>query len=458
MATLKTIILPKNFKENGDCNIYIQISHKTKVARIKTGICVLPENFQLGKVVSGKLGDKNATIKNIRLSEKQTAYERLLIDNEQRIENLDVNGIKVFLETGKALVVTDFFKFTEERLAELKEDGKTTTYSLVSNMLRLVREYHKKSSLNFLDIDKRFLEKFATWCEQPRDRKKGDKINSIAVYMRYIRSIFNQAITMYNKDVRNPVILNYPFREYSIITEKTKNRNLHVDMIRAIRDMKPENAREEITQSVIMLQFYLDGINIIDLFYLRPGDLTDGRLQYNRSKTGHYFDVKIEPEAQAIMDKYKGEKYLLKFADNCREERIAKGREHGRFKLLAWQDSVSFGKMLNDNLRIFQERLKLKIKGDLTSYWVRHSFASIASELDISDDIISQALGHKAVDQHAKTTAIYTWKDFKKIDRINRDILDFLNSDFIDGEAWLDYKVKEKAKQLIKENKKSKQG
>ena len=70
-----------------------------------------------------------------------------------------------------------------------------------------------------------------------------------------------------------------------------------------------------------MLQMFLAGINIKDLFYLKPAAVIDDRLQFSRFKTGRFYNIKIEPEAQEIMNKYKGEKYLFWFADYCMEER-----------------------------------------------------------------------------------------------------------------------------------------
>ena len=67
MANLKLIIYRTKQKENGECNVYIQIIHHAKTAWIKTDIFVLPENFRDTKILGGKNGDRNAQIKNIRL-------------------------------------------------------------------------------------------------------------------------------------------------------------------------------------------------------------------------------------------------------------------------------------------------------------------------------------------------------------------------------------------------------
>lgn len=58
---------------------------------------------------------------------------------------------------------------------------------------------------------------------------------------------------------------------------------------------------------------------------------------------------------------------------------------------------------------------------EITSYWARHAWATIADELDIPDKVISEALGH----EHGnKVTNIYIRKSVKKVDIANRKVLD----------------------------------
>ena len=56
------------------------------------------------------------------------------------------------------------------------------------------------------------------------------------------------------------------------------------------------------------LMFFLMGINMIDLAKLES--IKSGRLDFNRSKTGHLYSMKVEPEAMALFEQYKGDKQL----------------------------------------------------------------------------------------------------------------------------------------------------
>ena len=57
---------------------------------------------------------------------------------------------------------------------------------------------------------------------------------------------------------------------------------------------------------------------------------------------------------------------------------------------------------------------------ELTSYWARHSWATIAASLDIPKDTIAHALGHGG----NTVTDIYIDFDQRKVDEANRRVLE----------------------------------
>lgn len=59
----------------------------------------------------------------------------------------------------------------------------------------------------------------------------------------------------------------------------------------------------------------------------------------------------------------------------------------------------------------------------MTSYWARHTWATIAADLDIPDAVISMALGHAGEN---RVTNIYIKRNMAKIDAANRKVLDWV--------------------------------
>ncbi|MCL2597400.1 MAG: hypothetical protein FWD66_07040 [Paludibacter sp.] len=123
--------------------------------------------------------------------------------------------------------------------------------------------------------------------------------------------------------------------------------------------------------------------------------ISNGYIVINRAKTDVPVSFKIQPEAQKIIDKYKGENYLLSPMDN-------------------YNNYINFEHKINKFLK--------KIFPYISIYWARHSWATIAAEIDIPDTIIDLALGHKV--QGMKE--IYINRNRKKIDEANRKVIDYV--------------------------------
>lgn len=66
-----------------------------------------------------------------------------------------------------------------------------------------------------------------------------------------------------------------------------------------------------------------------------------------------------------------------------------------------------------------------RLQAGLTTYWARHSWATIAASLDIPKETISAALGHQL---GSTITSIYIDFDQAKVDRANRQVIDYILS------------------------------
>lgn len=149
------------------------------------------------------------------------------------------------------------------------------------------------------DININWLKQF----EQFLSSKKGDSTNTIAIHLRQVRAIFNYAIDEGKTQ-------NYPFRKYKIEKKATAKRSLSAEQIATLRDY-PCEPHQEKYRDLFMLSFYLLGINIIDLLHLKSADVYDNRIHYERRKTHKPYSVLVPKEAQEIIERYKGNVYVL---------------------------------------------------------------------------------------------------------------------------------------------------
>lgn len=239
--------------------------------------------------------------------------------------------------------------------------------------------------LRFEDITKDWLQRFFLFMQD-----SSPSINARNIHLRNIRAVFNDAID-------NDITTAYPFRKLKVRPAATVKRNIKVDDLRKFLTVECKPHQQKYVDA-FKLTFLLCGINIGDLCLLMPDNVVDGRIEYIRQKTGRLYSIRIEPETEALLQQYKGRERLLSFAEGCNRHPYK-----------------AFANRMNANLS--------ELMTGITSYWSRHTWATIAASLDVPDDVISLALGHSA---RNATTAIYIERDRKKIDKANRRVIDWV--------------------------------
>lgn len=142
-----------------------------------------------------------------------------------------------------------------------------------------------------------------------------------------------------------------------------------------------EGSSMDLSKDVFLLCMMLQGMPPIDLAFLKKKQLRDGRIVYNRHKTQCIARPKVMPEAMRIIEKYShtDSDYMLP---------IITSDDPGT----AERQYRNFLQRHNRNLNEMARRIGNNCK--LTSYTPRHTWASTAHMLGISDNEISQALAH----------------------------------------------------------------
>lgn len=272
------------------------------------------------------------------------------------------------------------------------------TRGVYKHTLDRIRAFDKNvDNKMFEDIDLKWLTDFEAFCAKTACK------NARNIHLRNIRAVFNNAIDY-------EITTAYPFRRFKIRPEATRKRSMSVEELRRLFDYPVEDYAE-IYRDMFRLIFMLVGINSVDLHGLKS-ITRDGRIEYKRAKTGRLYSIKVEPEAMEIINKYRGVKGLLCIADR-------------------WSDSRNFRHQCNKALQKIgqverkgrggKKTITAEFEG-VTTYWARHTWATIAASLDIPKDTIAAALGHGG----DTVTDIYIDFDQKKVDEANRRVLDWV--------------------------------
>ena len=253
------------------------------------------------------------------------------------------------------------------------------------------------SNVYFDDVTKQWLDdldnKLMTEPVLNRDgsvRKHGLEINARSIHFRNIRAVFNYAI---NNDM---IPLNiYPFRKFRIKSEPTIKRSIEVDNLRKIFNYSTDETLFW-ARDIAIIIFGLIGINVKDLYEIT--DIRGKYITYRRAKTGRIYKILVDDDIKNIISVNSDNNGLLL-------------KEQMKLK--------SFGMKLNRHLKLICKDLELP---PITTYSLRHSWATIAAELEISKETIGAALGHS----DKSVTNIYINFNQKKIDDSNRKVLDYV--------------------------------
>lgn len=335
-------------------------------------------------------------VKNIMLTDMKNAAEKLLIVEQKVISSMPRDKVKdmlyanIFGDSGDG--EKSFIDYLDEFVALKNNKGTKELYEITR---KKIMEF--SPNCTFESMDRKWLTSFENWMSA-----SGMKINAYAIHLRNIRAVFNYAID-------EEITSLYPFRKFKIKKEETRKRSLTVEQLRELRDYPCEPYQERY-RDMFMLMFYLIGINAVDLFNAKK--LVNGRLEYHRAKTGKLYSIKVESEAMDIINKYKGKSYLLNVMDEYKNYKDFLHRMGIGLKQIGECKRVGLG----------GKKQITPLFPDISSYWARHTWATIAADLDIPKETISAGLGHGG----SSVTDIYIRFDNRKVDDANRRVIDYV--------------------------------
>jgi integrase/recombinase XerD len=195
MAKISVVLDFKRPNKNGECNIIIKTSVKSKNLALSTGVSCHPDNWDADKhIIKGttkNVKDNNLIINSClaRLINTQTKY---------RLKNKDLTAELLRKEYYNPTADIDFYAFFEQEMKELKKDNEASTMRTHQNALNKLKEYKKE--LTFSDLDIEFFTGFQRWLSQ----KKKNNGNTIRKNLKTIKVYVNLAL-------RKKIIENDPF-------------------------------------------------------------------------------------------------------------------------------------------------------------------------------------------------------------------------------------------------------
>jgi integrase/recombinase XerD len=276
-----------------------------------------------------------------------------------------------------------FSRCGELYIDRLREEGRYSTAHVYKNALFSFSVFCGTCNVSFRQITRESLRLYGQYLYE-----NGLKLNTISTYMRMLRSIYNRGVEAGNA----PFVPRLFHEAYTGIDVCQKRALTAAELHRLLFD-DPRSERLRRIQDIASLLFQLCGMSFADLAHLEKSALENNILRYNRIKTKTPMSVEVLDSAMVKIDRLRS---VRKSQPGCPDYLLDilcgdKSRKDEK----AYREYQSALRWFNNSLKELARALHLK--SPVTSYTLRHSWATIAKYRGVSIEMISEALGHKSI-------------------------------------------------------------
>lgn len=268
----------------------------------------------------------------------------------------------------------------------------------------LDKKMNHKKELLFAEITPELLTKFDDYLHtihNSRSKKEAGKM----LHQNYIVVIFNIFRTLVKKGMelgyitpdKNPFLV---FKYSGVKTEKEKLDLAEIDAMEALE--LEEGSLDWHSRNCFLFSFYCAGIRAGDLLQLRWINVEGGRLKYQMGKNHKTRDLKLVPQAAAILDLYRSETskptdYIFPFMDNRKTYASAISQADrdilpSDMKKKLLQEVEDKNALINKSLKRIAGKAGITKK--VSMHISRHSFASIAVQKGLESNKVKSLLAH----------------------------------------------------------------
>ncbi|MFD1316172.1 tyrosine-type recombinase/integrase [Namhaeicola litoreus] len=281
----------------------------------------------------------------------------------------------------------------KEKIKRLKSNDQVSTASNYNLSLKSLSNFlesktnNKLKNLTFYDITADFLNKYESYMVHELNKSR----TTVSMYTRALRTIFNDAIS--ENDIKREV---YPFGKgndkYQIPNAKGVKKALTKEEISLLFNATPSTPEQEKAKDFWFFSYMCFGMNIKDILLLKHENLNDDNLTYYRAKTVNTKKSNLK-KVKVFLNDFSNEVINKYGTSPMRKNKFV-------FPIISEKDDVveqqkkikNFTSFINlhFNKLAKQEGFKFKI----STYWARHSFATLSIQKGASMEFISEALNH----------------------------------------------------------------
>ena len=282
-----------------------------------------------------------------------------------------------------------FSRCGELYIGRLQKEGRFSTAHVYKNALFSFSNFCGTQNVSFRQVTRECLRRYGQHLSDC-----GLKPNTVSTYMRMLRSVYNRGV----ESGRAPYVPRLFHDVYTGVDIRQK-RALPVPELHKLLYEDPKTDRLRRTQAIAGLMFQFCGMSFADLAHLEKSALDQNILRYSRIKTKTPMSVEILDTAQEMISQLLNHQpsrpdcpdYLFDILSGDKKRKDER----------AYREYQSALRRFNNHLKGLAKALRLT--SPVTSYTLRHSWATTAKYRGVPIEMISESLGHKSI----KTTQIY---------------------------------------------------
>ena len=282
-----------------------------------------------------------------------------------------------------------FSRCGENYINRLRKEGRYSTAHVYKNALYSFSKFCGTLNMSFRQVTKERLRRYGQYLYEC-----GLKPNTISTYMRMLRSIYNRGVEAgsapYVPRLFHDVYTGVDVRQKKALPAGELHRLLYED---------PKSERLRRTQTIAALMFQLCGMSFADLSHLEKSALDQSVLRYNRIKTKTPMSVEVLDTARGMINQLRSNQEPIPDCPDYLFDILCGNKK--RKDERAYREYQSALRRFNNRLKDLARALRLK--SPVSSYTLRHSWATTAKYRGVPIEMISESLGHKSI----KTTQIY---------------------------------------------------
>ena len=278
-----------------------------------------------------------------------------------------------------------------QRIIHLKEREQISTAEISQLACKALKRFAGSDRLTFRTVTAKWLQAF-----EDDMVSRGRSLTTVGMYLRTLKTVYRDAIT--NKAITDEFD---PFgkRKYIIPESRNTKKALTREQLKILKEAVPETLDQEKARDFFFFSFASNGMNMKDIALLKFSDLEGDKFTFIREKTRNAkkdqqtpITVYLDTFQSGVIKKYGNDYDVSTYIFPIIKEGTSPEQQRNSVK--------NFTRFVNQHLKKLCQKIGLP---EISTYWARHSYATISIQKGASMEFMQESLGHS----NMKTTQNY---------------------------------------------------